>query len=228
MNLNSDKLDVRRLTLNAKPGTTRLSVRRLASDVQPFNLLRILCLTSLLALSLPTHASDSDTEAKLEQLKSRISQLEQWLGQAQGKRSSAEQALRKTELAIGKVAKNIRQVGNNIKQGQRQLRQLTDQEQALHGQLKQQADFLGQQIRAAYSIGRQEYLKVLLNQEQPAQLARIMTYYDYFQPRPHRPDRAVPSHSGRATANPPSHPDPTTAAGSIPRQPGAAAATAHR
>ena len=36
------------------------------------------------------------------------------------------------------------------------------------------------QIRAAYEIGNQEYLKVVLNQEDPNQLARMLTYYDYF------------------------------------------------
>ena len=158
-------------------------VRRLASDVQPGHsgyLIRALCLTISLLLSPLTQAADTDTEAKLEQLKSRINKLEQWIGQAQGKRSSVQQALRKTELAIGGVAKQIRTIGGDITQGRQQLQQLTQKEQKLHTQLKQQADFLSQQIRAAYSIGRQEYLKVLLNQEQPAQLARVMTYYDYF------------------------------------------------
>ena len=35
------------------------------------------------------------------------------------------------------------------------------------------------QVRAAYAMGRQEYLKILLNQENPATVGRVVTYYDY-------------------------------------------------
>ena len=39
---------------------------------------------------------------------------------------------------------------------------------------------LGQQVRAAYLIGRQEQLKLLLNLSNPASLGRTLTYYGYF------------------------------------------------
>jgi len=35
------------------------------------------------------------------------------------------------------------------------------------------------QARAAYQNGRQEYLKLLLNQQNPEKFARTLTYYDY-------------------------------------------------
>jgi septal ring factor EnvC (AmiA/AmiB activator) len=39
---------------------------------------------------------------------------------------------------------------------------------------------LAAQVRAAYMIGRQEQLKLLLNQSNPAGLGRTLTYYGYF------------------------------------------------
>jgi murein hydrolase activator len=39
---------------------------------------------------------------------------------------------------------------------------------------------LADQVRAAYMIGRQEELKLLLNQDSPAALGRNLTYYRYF------------------------------------------------
>jgi len=39
---------------------------------------------------------------------------------------------------------------------------------------------LGQQVRAAYMIGRQEELKLLLNQSNPVGLGRTLTYHGYF------------------------------------------------
>ena len=39
---------------------------------------------------------------------------------------------------------------------------------------------LGQQLIAAYQVGQQRKLKVLLNQQQPDKIARALRYYDYF------------------------------------------------
>ena len=38
---------------------------------------------------------------------------------------------------------------------------------------------IGLQARAAYQNGRQEYLKLLLNQQNPEKFSRTLTYYDY-------------------------------------------------
>ena len=48
---------------------------------------------------------------------------------------------------------------------------LQEQRKKLLKEKERQAEYLAQQIRAAYSIGRQEYIKVLLNQERPDQVA---------------------------------------------------------
>ena len=39
---------------------------------------------------------------------------------------------------------------------------------------------MAQQARAAYKAGRNDYLKLLLNQEDPNLIGRILVYYDYF------------------------------------------------
>jgi septal ring factor EnvC (AmiA/AmiB activator) len=46
--------------------------------------------------------------------------------------------------------------------------------------LREQAAVLETQLRAAYAMGQQPYLKMLLNQEQPAAAARVAAYYRYF------------------------------------------------
>ena len=42
-----------------------------------------------------------------------------------------------------------------------------------------QREALARQVRAAYAMGRQERLKILLNQQDPATVSRVMVYYDY-------------------------------------------------
>ncbi len=46
--------------------------------------------------------------------------------------------------------------------------------------IRDRQNHLVEQIRAAYEIGAQPYMKVLLNLEDPDQVDRMLTYYDYF------------------------------------------------
>ena len=57
---------------------------------------------------------------------------------------------------------------------------LTEEQKELLTEKGEQQYYIEQQIRAAFEIGNQEYLKVLLNQEDPNEIARMLTYYDYF------------------------------------------------
>jgi len=54
------------------------------------------------------------------------------------------------------------------------------------------------QLRAAYLIGRQEPLKLLLNQKDPALVGRMFAYYSYLRARTRRADQA---HRGRHAAH---------------------------
>ena len=47
-------------------------------------------------------------------------------------------------------------------------------------ELEAQREGLARLLRAAYAMGRQEQLKILLNQEKADLLSRVMVYYDYF------------------------------------------------
>jgi septal ring factor EnvC (AmiA/AmiB activator) len=59
---------------------------------------------------------------------------------------------------------------------------------------------LGAQIRAAYRAGRNDFVKLLLNQEDPALIGRVLVYHDYFsRARAHR-IAAVSAAMGRLDA----------------------------
>ena len=120
------------------------------------------------------------TEQQLNRLKKNISELQAWLQGAKGKRNALQQQLRTTEVEIGRVSAGIRTVSQNIQNSRRKLQELQQRQQQLQAEQQRQQQLLARQIRAAYGIGRQEYIKVLLNQEQPEMLARALTYYDYF------------------------------------------------
>ena len=58
--------------------------------------------------------------------------------------------------------------------------ELADQRSTEEAALGERRAALAGQIRAAHMIGREEPLKLLLNQRDPAQTGRVLTYYQYF------------------------------------------------
>ena len=57
---------------------------------------------------------------------------------------------------------------------------LAAEKQTRETQLADNRAALAGQMRAAYLIGRQEPLKLLLNQKDPARAGRMFVYYSYF------------------------------------------------
>jgi len=124
-------------------------------------------------------ANEEVSESQLRELREDIAQLQSWLTEARGEQSDLQDQLRKTETQIGQLVTHIEKNTREAQELEQRMRRLRNEQDDLQQQLDQQAGFLRQQIRAAYSMGRQEYLKVLLNQQEPDRVARLLRYYDY-------------------------------------------------
>lgn len=138
----------------------------------------------LLAFSLLTSgqvlAADKEVSAQqLKELNSRIKTLEQSLNQVKGAKAEVLKELQASEEKIADTAKAIRSNLASSKRLQSRLSELRAEKGDLKLKQNQQKDYLEKQIRSAYAMGRQEYLKVLLNQQQPDQVSRVLRYYDY-------------------------------------------------
>lgn len=153
-----------------------------------FNVLKLrsslLILSSLfLLLTLAPAALVADdkkiSKEQLEALNKRIKSLESDLNQVRGQRSEASKKLRLSEKLIAQTARGIRENKASSEKLSTQLKQLKVELVELKKKENLQKSYLERQIRAAYAMGRQEHLKVLLNQQEPDRLARVMRYYDY-------------------------------------------------
>ncbi len=143
---------------------------------------------------------DSDLSAEqrqqkkqeLQKLRESMAALRQSIEKKQEEKDSAAKKLKDIEVRIGERAYILKKINRHLRKQKRELRKLKKQQNKTRNQLAKQRKILSQQIRAAYMIGRQEYLKLLLNQENPAAIGRTLTYYDYFhQARSHQIDEAV-------------------------------------
>jgi len=120
------------------------------------------------------------TKKELQEIQQRISELQKDIKQTQSRRSDTEKALQKAEQAISDTRRKLEQVNRDLNRSEANLRDLQARQQQLRQALNAQKTALKQDINAAYRAGRQEYVKLLLNQEQPDKMARLMKYYDYF------------------------------------------------
>lgn len=120
------------------------------------------------------------TEQQLDKLRREIGSLRTELEQAHKSKLTAEDQLRVTEKSIGKITALLRTLDKNIERQDREIASLSQRQQRLQDNIERHKDTLAKQVRATYLLGKQPYLKLLLNQQQPQKLARTMTYFNYY------------------------------------------------
>jgi len=134
----------------------------------------------LFAVLHPAYASDSaQEEARLQKLRTRIGALQEKLNETRGQRDAVREEVRDLERRIGGLLQSSRQTEARQHRNETKLQTLRARAARERGGLETQRQQLRHQIRAAYVMGRQEYPKMLLNQENPAGVARVLTYYQY-------------------------------------------------
>lgn len=140
-----------------------------------FLAIALLCLGAV-AIAAP---SDELQREKLKQLRQQINGLQQHMQQDKSRFAQLSKTLQQSEKAIGDVTQALRSLTKELKQTKRRLAKLRATSKAQRKALSNQRIALARQVRAAFAMGRQERVKVLLNQEDPAVVSRMMAYYDY-------------------------------------------------
>ncbi|MGH1372268.1 MAG: murein hydrolase activator EnvC family protein [Cellvibrionaceae bacterium] len=125
-------------------------------------------------------SSDEDYQAKLQQLQSAIEQLKGELSQVKSSRDALQNDLQSSEVDIGQLIKKIEKLKGELASQKKQLTQLNLKQVELQTAQKDQQKHIEQHINAAYRLGQQSQLKLLLNQEKPETVARMGKYYEYF------------------------------------------------
>jgi len=133
---------------------------------------------ALLLLPLQATAAGDD-KAKLADLKSAISTLEKQLNKRDKDKNTLIADLKKNEIAASASSKKIRQLNSKINTRGAKLAELDKQQRRLKVDINRQNAAVGEQLATAYKMGAQEPIKLLLNQEDPQQLARLFKYYNY-------------------------------------------------
>ncbi|MDP2505252.1 murein hydrolase activator EnvC [Oceanobacter sp. 3_MG-2023] len=141
--------------------------------------LLLTCLLSL-ATTLPVVAEEAGDAAKLQALKQDIAKLQQWLNEASAEHSKLSESLRNTDQDIGAITRKIEETRRLLKEEQDRLKKLR-QDQAQLNELRSRHTLrLKEQLQAAYRLGGDSPIKMLLNQDDSQQAQRMLSYFGYF------------------------------------------------
>ncbi|MBU0622841.1 MAG: peptidoglycan DD-metalloendopeptidase family protein [Gammaproteobacteria bacterium] len=134
-------------------------------------------LLTLLLLAGTAHAGKQED---LEKLRKRIAALQQEFEKTSESRSEAADELRESERAVSDSNRRLHQLAQQEQAANRELKQLQQRAAAMEREMQGQQARLGRLLYQQYlDGGEQEYLRLLLNNDDPNQVARELHYYRF-------------------------------------------------
>ena len=116
----------------------------------------------------------------LNKLNNKISELKKSLvGDGESQESLNDQ-LEKTELSLAKIISKIRAFEKKIDSLNRRIENLNEQKNNLAAYLRKQQYLIKNYIKFLHRQGTEEPLKLILKQQNPKNINRILEYYNYF------------------------------------------------
>jgi len=126
------------------------------------------------------HGDARQTRAQLQAVSDQIARIVRQVSRGQAERDRLTRQLRTTEESVGKARAALDDLRQQRQAGATRRAQLEAQKRQRTADLAASRDELAGQMRAAYLIGREEPLRLLLNQGDPARAGRMFAYYSYF------------------------------------------------
>ncbi len=143
-------------------------------------MLRVLTFILMTSLLAPAFADQkADTQKQLDAARADVAELKKLLEQLQQEKSGVQKQLKTTETEMGELENQVKGLREELQDSEEELKRLDQEKKKLQGARLEQQRLIGIQARAAYQGGRQEYIKLLLNQQNPEKFSRTLTYYDY-------------------------------------------------
>jgi septal ring factor EnvC (AmiA/AmiB activator) len=120
-----------------------------------------------------------NNQKKLSQVKQAITAKKDVIKQVNLKRQKLLEQLKTDDINIAKTATSLALNQRQLEQTKNKINQLNSQQKKLEQQTNQQQKLLSAQLRAAFATGNHDYLKLILNQQNPKEIERTLVYYRY-------------------------------------------------
>jgi septal ring factor EnvC (AmiA/AmiB activator) len=136
------------------------------------------CLSS--AVPAADDPNPAKAEAELKAVRSQIDKVQAELERDAGRRDKITKELEESETTVSGARGALDKLRKERAVHTAKRAELASAKRKEETNLGERREALAGQIRAASMIGQKEPLKLLLNQQDPAQTGRVLTYYQYF------------------------------------------------
>ncbi|MFY0639647.1 MAG: peptidoglycan DD-metalloendopeptidase family protein [Bermanella sp.] len=120
------------------------------------------------------------SERHLKKLRDDINELQVFLKKAQDDHKGLVTSLRKSDEEVAKMSKQVESLRKALQEERDRLKKLKAEQASLNKSQHKQQRVLNDIILASYKLGQEPQLKMLLNQQDPAQVSRNLSYLQYF------------------------------------------------
>ncbi len=120
-----------------------------------------------------------EKKAELAELKKKIAALQGVMQERQSKLQKEDAALKEVDLRISEINSNLRDLDRRKQGLHAELSDLQVKKTETAAGLQTEQQILAQQLRSAYVSGHEEYIKLIMNQQDPAVVSRMLVYYRY-------------------------------------------------
>ncbi len=139
----------------------------------------LLAASLLWLIAVPVDAGEyRERSRQLEALQEEMREVEETLARSRDERDSVIAELQALEQEIGRAARRLHELDASLNANRARIDELEAEREVREAGIEEQRRQLAEQIRGAYVMGRQEYLKLLLNLEDPASVERMLEYFD--------------------------------------------------
>jgi septal ring factor EnvC (AmiA/AmiB activator) len=121
-----------------------------------------------------------ESESALTAVRKEIKALQDRIARETTRRDEGTRALRAAEVENATATRKLAEVRGNLRDQQSARRDLTQETERANRRLGAERVALARQVRSSYMTGREELFKLLLSQESPAALGRMLVYFDYY------------------------------------------------
>ncbi|NOQ81971.1 MAG: peptidoglycan DD-metalloendopeptidase family protein [Methylophaga sp.] len=134
----------------------------------------------LLLIHNPIVSAKVDSKQQLQAVKTEIQSLSKDVEKNKASKAQLFKQLEQQSRTVSDLNRSLLELKHKISLQSITLKQLEQQLQQQHTSHSEQVAALNQQIRTSFIHGQPSFLKVLLNQHNPAKLSRSTTYFHYF------------------------------------------------
>ncbi|MEQ8857023.1 MAG: peptidoglycan DD-metalloendopeptidase family protein [Pseudomonadales bacterium] len=128
----------------------------------------------------PAEGDREQTEAALARITDRLNDLSVWLGGAERKRAQWQREIQTSDREVARLAREVDSAAAALTGVRRELEALRAEQSELEAQRARQARHIGDHLTSAWRMSGDDFVKLLLNQQSPDTLDRMVRYHRYF------------------------------------------------